>query len=106
MEDQIPESHLRPLTHLPPEQQKEVWKEAIDTAPDGKITAKHVEALVKKKRHPPVITPLAIDQVNNEVKRTFEAFLDAIIRAKRNHWEDAPKAAIKKLLDNLEGFLI
>ena len=37
------EKVLRPLTPLPPEKQREVWKEAVETAPDGKVTAKHVQ---------------------------------------------------------------
>jgi hypothetical protein len=37
------ESHVRPLVGLSPDQQKEVWTEAVKTAPGGKVTAKHVE---------------------------------------------------------------
>jgi hypothetical protein len=47
------ESQARPLTSLPPEQQREVWKKAVETAPtngngEPKITAAHVEATVAK----------------------------------------------------------
>lgn len=42
----IPESQLRPLASLPPEQQREVWTKAIETAPNGKITAAHVQGVV------------------------------------------------------------
>jgi hypothetical protein len=45
------ESVARPLASLPPETQKEVWKEAVETAPEGKVTAKHVEAVASKKLH-------------------------------------------------------
>lgn len=44
----IPERHLRPLTSLAPEQQREVYEKAVETAPDGKVTAKHVEETVKE----------------------------------------------------------
>jgi hypothetical protein len=44
--EKIPESQLRPLTHLEPEQQREVWQKAVETAPKGKVTAKHVEETV------------------------------------------------------------
>lgn len=40
------ERHLRPLTHLEPEQQREAWRVAVETAPEGKITAAHVENVV------------------------------------------------------------
>lgn len=42
----IPEKHLRPLTGLQPEIQKRVYEQATATAPEGKVTAKHVEKTV------------------------------------------------------------
>ncbi len=35
------ESVTRPLSGMNPEQQREVWEEAVKTAPEGKVTAKH-----------------------------------------------------------------
>jgi hypothetical protein len=43
---QIGEKHLRPLTSLEPEQQREAWQRAVDTAPNGKVTAAHVQRVV------------------------------------------------------------
>lgn len=37
------EAQLRPLTNLEPEEQREVWQTAVATAPNGKVTAAHVE---------------------------------------------------------------
>jgi hypothetical protein len=42
------ESQVRPLTRLEPELQREAWEKAVDTAPEGKITARHVEKVVRK----------------------------------------------------------
>lgn len=42
------ESQARSLAILPPEKQADAWVEAIATAPAGKITAKHVEAVVER----------------------------------------------------------
>ena len=42
----IPESQLRPLAPLPAPQQREAWSKAVDSAPNGKPTAKHVERAV------------------------------------------------------------
>lgn len=41
VENQIPEGQLRPLTKLKddPEQQREAWQKAVETAPEGKVTA-------------------------------------------------------------------
>lgn len=44
----IPETHLRPLTRLEnPAQQREAWQMAVESAADGKLTARHVQAAVK-----------------------------------------------------------
>lgn len=48
------ERQIRPLTSLPPEQQAEAWKEALETAPDGKVTAAHVEATVQRIHYGPI----------------------------------------------------
>lgn len=44
----IVEAHLRPLAPLGPEAQREVWTRAVETAPQGKVTAKHVEKTVQE----------------------------------------------------------
>lgn len=46
------ESHAAPLVNLPPEQQREAWQEAVETAPDGKITGAHVASVVEKYKPP------------------------------------------------------
>lgn len=38
----IPEGQLRPLANLAPEKQREARKQAVDTAPEGKVTAAHM----------------------------------------------------------------
>lgn len=43
------EREARPLAKLEPEDQIEAWKEAVETAPDGVVTAAHVEAVVAAK---------------------------------------------------------
>jgi len=42
------ESHVAPLTHLDPADQREVWQEAIETAPNGKMTAAHMQSVVNE----------------------------------------------------------
>ena len=41
------EYQARPLARLDPDQQREAWKKAVETAPDGKVTAAHVYKVVK-----------------------------------------------------------
>lgn len=40
------EAQARPLTGLPPDEQREAWQEAVNTAPNGNPTAAHVESVV------------------------------------------------------------
>ena len=43
----LTERAMRPLTKLKPDQQREAWAKAVDTAPEGKMTAAHVEQTVE-----------------------------------------------------------
>jgi hypothetical protein len=43
------ESQSRPLTKLPKADRAAVWQEAVNTAPDGKVTGAHVEAVVESR---------------------------------------------------------
>jgi len=43
----VTESQARPLARLEPDKQREAWQQAVDTAPDGKVTAAHVYKIVK-----------------------------------------------------------
>jgi hypothetical protein len=44
------ESQARPLTSLPREEQPAAWQEAVETAPNGKVTAAHVQEVVDSRR--------------------------------------------------------
>lgn len=43
------ESQARPLTRLDPAEQIAAWQEAVDTAPNGKVTAAHVAEVVERR---------------------------------------------------------
>lgn len=43
------ERQARPLASLPPEQQADAWQEAVASAPEGRPTARQVEAVVDRK---------------------------------------------------------
>ncbi len=47
------ESQARPLTQLEPEEQAVAWQQAVETAPNGKVTAAHVQQVVKSYWSPP-----------------------------------------------------
>lgn len=37
------ESQARPLANLEPEQQREAWKKAVETVPEGKVIAAQID---------------------------------------------------------------
>ncbi len=43
------ESQVRPLVRLEPAEQIAAWQEAVDTAPNGKVTAAHVAEVVERR---------------------------------------------------------
>ena len=48
----ISERTVRPLTHIKdPEEQREVFQKAVETAPEGKVTAKHIEKTVQEYKY-------------------------------------------------------
>ena len=46
------ESQVRPLTSLPAEEQPIVWQRAVETAPNGKVTAAHVAEVAREYKLP------------------------------------------------------
>jgi hypothetical protein len=76
--DAIPESHLRPLASLPPEQQAEAYQKALEIAP-GRLTAKHVEEAAKAISPSPTAAGKRLDnpEAHNE-HYTPDRILDAV----------------------------
>lgn len=51
------ESQARPIADLEPDRQREVWQRAVETAPNGKMTAAHVEQVREQIAPRQVIVP-------------------------------------------------
>lgn len=71
------ERQARPLTRLEPELQATAWQRSVATAPNGKVTAAHVEATVRT-----FVTPLpqsaVVSQRVSEVVSTEVRFVPAV----------------------------
>lgn len=48
----VNEAQVRPLTRLEPDQRAAAWQEAVETAPNGKVTAAHVAEVVDRRSNP------------------------------------------------------
>lgn len=57
------ESQTRAIAALPEEEQAPAWRQAVTTAPGGKVTAKHVEKVVAERKAPKAApsAPPAVD---------------------------------------------
>ena len=42
------ENQARALAAAPPEKRAEIWQEAVETAPHGKVTARHIKEVVNR----------------------------------------------------------
>ncbi len=77
----VTESQTRPLSKLEPAQQREAWQKAVETAPEGKVTAAHVYKIVKD-----MTEPTKKEQDKTEIVEDS----DAIFHLKR-WWKKATK---------------
>jgi hypothetical protein len=105
------EAQVRPLTKLEPQQQKEIWRAAVESAPKGKITAGHVNKVVKgylgekvektTKAAKSAITKTPGLGVSEEFKVAFDAFIDQLANEKKAGYKNTSRAMIVKHLDAL-----
>lgn len=98
------ERQTRPLARLEPDQQREAWAKAVETAPDGKITAAHVQKIVRGMTEPekPKVVPkrnapiMPQEPISPEFKAAFDAMVVEIKNARAMKWrETSQKGAIE-----------
>jgi hypothetical protein len=118
------ERQARALASLTPEEQIEAWQAAVQTAPNGRVTAAHVKRTVKRltgKKETETIakTRKRVDKsdlIGDEFRAAFQNFLDAVSAARIEKWQKTSRkqvirhlAAITKALaeeDVLAGYEI
>jgi hypothetical protein len=114
--DQIPERQLRPLVSLRdnPAAQREAWKKAVETAPEGKVTAAHVSKVVneltgniaEKKEKAIIKKAVKIEQVDPEFNAAWESLFRAVKNLKALKWKgmsrDNALRQIQILIDVIE----
>ncbi len=54
-------SQTRPLAALAPDEQRAAWAEAVATAPNGRVTEKHVAEVVRKRKGDLPVVPVPAD---------------------------------------------
>ena len=100
------ESQARPLTRLSAPLQKEAWERAVETAPEGKVTARHVQNVVREiegietERKVTIIKQkIPKDEiVDEEFKNAFDAFYWEVQRVRMENWSKTSKEAALKFV--------
>ncbi|MBW2562089.1 MAG: hypothetical protein JRE40_14720 [Deltaproteobacteria bacterium] len=99
------ERQARVLAPLDPEKQAEVWQKALDTAPDGRITASLLKQTAKdysvgeiKKAIKKTRTPTDKERIDAEFKAAFDAALDQVSFARDDDWKHTSKEMVTRYL--------
>ena len=106
------ETQARPLTKLAPAQQVEVWTKVVETAPNGKITARYVSTVVsntigeeketRERKQRDAIDAMAM---SDEFREAYNGFYDQLMLAKDEKWRRTTRQAAEKTLRTLMAFI-
>lgn len=96
------ERQTRALSKFDPDQQRTVWTEAVNTAPDGKITASHIkktarrlhlekvkDTVVKAKRQ-----ANQAPKISEDFRKAFNEFLDAVNIERANEYKHTDRSEV------------
>jgi len=105
------EAQARPLSRLPAELQREVWQKAVATAPAGRVTARHVQNVVRGEAGRVADREIkkARKRMREDRRMTEEftnavnALLDAIDKARKDDWRAMTKEIV---IEHLEGIQV
>jgi hypothetical protein len=112
------EAQARALVGLTPEEQREVWFEAVETAEDGKITAAHVRKTVRSLKKEKATDKINEAKGEKEEKRTraenkprkskafqeaFKVFLNAVQEEIDCNWKTTDRLTVVNHLDAIRG---
>lgn len=98
----VNESQARPLTKIEPDQQGKVWQRAVETAPEGKVTARHVskivnETIISEKKTKRKKAKNRIDKdilMSSDFRTAFNELYDHVLLAMHDNWQSTSKEAI------------
>lgn len=100
------ERQTRPLTKLGTKQlQQEAWEKVVETAPEGKVTARHVSKVVSEMLDANTIKEVGkkgkkmrqiideTERMDEDFKRAFDAFYGEVQTARLDDWETTSREA-------------
>jgi len=91
--DRLPvnESQVRPLTQLDSIEQRQLWKEIIESGME--LTARNIKKFIKSRKSVPVSKPDLTDQISNEYMAVVKAMLEQVRVAQHDHWRHTSRQA-------------
>lgn len=103
------ERQVRPLAKLRPEQQIAVWQAAVDSAPQGKVTASHINSVVKSYLGDKI--KKTVRQAQAKVSQTaspdfteaFEKFSEQLLIERNSNYRYTSRGFIINTLDQLRA---
>jgi hypothetical protein len=111
------ERQTRALAKFDPDQQRTVWTEAVNTAPDGKVTASHIKKTARRLHLEKVKETVAkarrqtnqAPRISEDFRRAFNEFLDAINIERANEYKNTDQNEVIRhvriILEALEAEL-
>lgn len=105
------ERQVRPLAKLRPEQQVAVWKAAVDSAPQGKLTASHINRVVKNYLGDKIQKTVhhakekVAQKSSTDFAAAFEKFSEQILKERNSNYKYTSRIEIIKALDQLRADL-
>lgn len=106
------ERQARALIGLSPEEQREVWIEAVKTAPEGKISAAHIGKTVRQLKGNRVVETIERTKrekapngarISDEFTAAFNVFKDAVQVEILSNWATTDRLSVVRHLDAIRG---
>ncbi len=104
------ESQARALVGLEPAEQRKVWSQAVESAPDTKITAAHVRAVVREFKGEKIQEKIERvkrarsankERMSDKFKGAFDAFLAAVQAEVTGNWRTTDRRTVVRHLDGI-----
>lgn len=111
------ERQTRPLARLEPDQQREAWARAVETAPEGRVTAAHVRKIVRGMVEPDRKAPnawtvpqpkikinepyLKPEPVSHSFKEAYDRMVVELTNASAMKWKETSRKGAMELIRSL-----
>lgn len=98
----------RPLEKLSSDQQRTAWQKAVETAPEGKVTAAHVSKVVREMTEPEKPKPYILhkpiiekETVSEDFQRAYDNMIVELKNCRALKWKTTSYKAAMEMMKNL-----